>query len=88
MIPEGDGDLIEVDKAPTDPSVDFGISQLSAQLRYRWEIAPLSDLHVVYTRGSRLITTGDEDFEDFFREALTEPLVDIFVVKLRYRFGT
>jgi len=88
MVPLGDGDLIDVERLPTDPSVDFGISQLTAQLRYRWEIAPLSDLYVVYTRGSHLVTPGDDDFEDFFRAALTDPLVSVFVVKLRYRFGT
>ena len=88
QVPLGNGDLLAIDKDPTDPSADFGISRLSAQFRYRWEIAPLSDLFLVYTRGSRLITAGDDDFADFFREAVREPLVDVFVVKLRYRFGS
>ena len=87
-VPLGDGELLGRDKDPADPAADFGISRLSAQLRYRWEIAPLSDLFVVYTRGSRLISAGDEDFSDFFRDAVGEPLVDVFVIKLRYRFGS
>ena len=87
-IPLDEGFPEMIDRPLAEADADFGISQLSAQLRYRWEIAPLSDLFVVYTRGSKLVTGDEDDFEDFFRDALTEPLVDFFVVKLRYRFGT
>ena len=87
-IPLDEGFPEMIDRPLAEADADFGISQLSAQLRYRWEIAPLSDLFVVYTRGSKLVTGDEDDFEDFFRDALTEPLVDLFVVKLRYRFGT
>ncbi|MBT7370732.1 MAG: hypothetical protein HN816_08815 [Gammaproteobacteria bacterium] len=87
-IPSGDGSLIGTARDTGTLAGDFGISQLSTQLRYRWEIAPLSDLFIVYTRGSRLVSTGDDDFEDFFKQSLTEPQVNYLVVKLRYRFGT
>lgn len=87
-VPLGDGDLVRVNKEADDRTTDFGISQISVQLRYRWEIAPLSDLSVVYTRGSKLVTAGEDDFEDLFGDALNEPQIDLFVVKLRYRFGT
>ena len=72
-----------------DPSQDTGftISQLTAQLRYRWEIAPLSDLFVVYTRGSNLDNRIHDEFGNLFEDALMEPLIDLLVVKLRYRFG-
>ena len=72
-----------------DPSEDagFAISRLTAQLRYRWEIAPLSDLFVVYTRGSNLDNRVSDEFGDLFQDALFEPLIDLLVVKLRYRFG-
>ena len=86
-IPIGDGDLLPRVKGPGEPSDDFTISQLTAQLRYRWEIAPLSDLFVVYTRGSNLPDRGYDTFGDLFEDALTEPVIDMFVVKLRYRFG-
>ncbi len=75
---------------------DFTISRLTAQLRYRWQIAPLSDLFVVYTRGANLDNAYDLDdplamprdgFGELYRDAFTEPLIDLFVVKLRYRFG-
>ena len=50
-VPESPGDLIRRAKDPAAPRDDFTISRLTAQLRYRWEIGPLSDLFVVYTRG-------------------------------------
>jgi len=66
---------------------DFAISRLTTQLRYRWEIGPLSDLFVVYTRGSNLPNRVDDVFADLFDDALSTPIVDVYVVKLRYRFG-
>lgn len=73
------------------PDKDFGnvfpISRLTSQVRYRWEIAPLSDLFVVYTRGSNLYLDVFDDFASLLDQALNEPVIDTFVVKLRYRFG-
>ena len=77
-------------------SDDFTISRLIAQLRYRWQIAPLSDLFVVYTRGSNLPNAYDLDdplavprdsFGQLYSDAFADPLADLLVVKLRYRFG-
>ncbi len=79
-----------------EESDDFTISRLIAQLRYRWQIAPLSDLFVVYTRGSNLpnaydlddpIATPRDGFGQLYGDAFSDPLVDTLVVKLRYRFG-
>ena len=85
-IPEGGGKLTVRDE-PLE-SEDFAISRLVAQLRYRWEIGPLSDLFVVYTRGGNLPDRVDDGFSDLFLDAIAEPVVDVFVVKLRYRFGS
>lgn len=89
FLPEdGDGYLVPVQPGPEDRSRDFVINRMTVQLRYRWQIAPLSDLFVVYTRGSNVLdNTLDDDFGDIFYDALTEPVIDFFVVKLRYRFG-
>ena len=87
QVPLEPGKLIEVPKAPGAPTDDFTISRMTAQLRYRWEIGPLSDLFVVYTRGSNLEDRIDDEFGSLFDDALTEPIVSTFVVKLRYRFG-
>ena len=86
-VPLGDGHLVPYTPGPEDPSADFTISRLTAQLRYRWQIAPLSDLFVVYTRGSNLPDRGYATFADLFEDALNEPVIDALVVKLRYRFG-
>lgn len=87
-VPLGDGDLLRWMRDPADISVDdFTLSRLTAQFRYRWEIAPLSDLFVVFTRGSNVPDRVDDSFDRLFRDALTDPVIDLFVVKLRYRFG-
>jgi len=89
QVPATPGKLIATAKPPgaTD---DFSISQVSFQLRYRWELAPLSDLFVVYTRQSDVSTRlgSDPTFSDIFEQSMNRPLRDIFVIKLRYRFGT
>ena len=72
-----------------DETSDFSISRLSVQLRYRWEIAPLSDLFVVYTQNASLpSSTHGLGFASMFSETFDNPLAEQLVVKLRYRFGS
>lgn len=87
LVPGGDGELDPVSRPTGASSRDFTISRLTFQARYRWEIAPLSDLFVVYTRGSDVDSRPAASFERLLRDSWTEPLVDVLVVKLRYRFG-
>lgn len=87
MVPLTEGELVARDVDPEDGAEDFTISRLTAQLRYRWELGPLSDFFAVYTRGSNLPNPVDSSFGDLFFDALEEPIVDVFVMKLRYRFG-
>jgi hypothetical protein len=84
-IPEGGGSLVPATRTRDD--YDFTVSLLTAQLRYRWEIAPLTDLYVVYNRGNRLPYRAEDSFTDLFSDTLDDPIVDSFIVKLRYRFG-
>jgi hypothetical protein len=84
-VPLGDGPLVPTQR--TLPSHDFTASIVTAQLRYRWEIAPLTDLYVVYNLGNELPDDHLVPFSDLFGDALTSPIVESFVVKLRYRFG-
>ena len=88
LVPLGDGELDQDFATPADVNRDFSISRLTFQARYRWEIAPLSDLFVVYTRGSNVDSRPEDGFEDLARASWTERLVDVFVVKLRYRMGS
>ncbi|MDO8907529.1 MAG: DUF5916 domain-containing protein [Pseudohongiella sp.] len=73
----------------TQPKVskDFNVSRLSFQARYQWEIAPLSDLFLVYTRGSNLDPDFDGSFPTLLQEAWSERISETFVAKVRYRFG-
>ena len=92
LIPGEPGDLIPATK-PTGlgarNSYDFSVSQYSFQARYRWEIAPLSDIFLVYTRQADLRTAlGDATFNDLFETAWENPLADVLVFKIRYRFGS
>jgi hypothetical protein len=91
-IPGQPGDLIPVDK-PAGPgtrdSYDFSLSQYSFQARYRWEIAPLSDIFIVYTRqGDLPAALQEQSFGDVFNDAWDQPLVDVLVFKIRYRVGS
>ncbi len=88
LVPESAGSLITRLKDPSAGTDDFTISRMTAQARYRWEIGPLSDLFVVYTRGSNLDNRIDDDFGSLLVDALSEPIIDVLVVKLRYRFGS
>ena len=72
----------------TTGSDDFTISRMSFQARYRWEIAPLSDLFFVYTRGGNLARTFEDDYTGLFEHAWQDQIVDNWVVKLRYRLGS
>ncbi|GAB1261584.1 DUF5916 domain-containing protein [Aurantivibrio plasticivorans] len=89
-IPSSPGHLIEDALNPADESRQFSISNLNFQLRYRWEIAPLSDLFVVYTKNSneRYAPIEQGDFQDMLQSAYHNPSSEQLVVKLRYRLGS
>ena len=88
LSPAISGNLIAVAK-PTGPSDSFSISDMVFQARYRWEIAPLSDLFIVYSRTSDLSQALLNDkFDDLLDNAWQEPVGDQLVMKIRYRFGS
>lgn len=85
-IPEVPGDLQEIEK-PTEASEDFSISSMNFQVRYRWQVAPLSDVFLVYTKNGYDQTTN-ESFGRMFQTAWEDPLGEQLVLKVRYRVGT
>jgi hypothetical protein len=85
-LPEDSNELVAGPKSP-GPTDDFNISELNFQVRYRWQIAPLSDLFIVYTKGDSR-ETSVSDFGDLFRDSWSMPLGDQLVIKLRYRLGS
>jgi len=66
---------------------DFSLSNVAVQLRYRFEIAPLSDLYVVYSRGGDIFTdSSDAGFARQLSDAWHNRTADQLLVKMRYRF--
>lgn len=84
--PTRNRDLVEVDQHARTPG-DFSISQMNFQLRYRWQLAPLSDLFIVYNRNGNK-RDNLINFNEQFDNAWNDPLASQLVVKLRYRLGT
>ena len=84
-IPAGDGRLQPGTR--TLPDHNFTVSRLTTQLRYRWEIAPLSDFSLVFNLGNALPNQRSADFDDLFSDTFDNPTIDSIVAKLRYRFG-
>lgn len=87
-VPDGSTKLVSTGSATAERRDDFAVSQVKLQVRYRWEIAPMSDVFLVFTktaslRGMRDNSTG-ETFFDLLRDADNEN----FAAKFRYRFGT
>ena len=66
-------------------SSDFSISRATLQLRYRWEIAPLSDLFVVYTRTGTLNTIIQNSVTKTLRETVNERDTENVAIKFRWR---
>ena len=84
-VPEGGGVLVSADRILDNH--DFTVSRLTAQVRYRWEIAPLTDLFIVYNRGNQLPSQVGSNFESLLTDSFSDPVIDSFIAKLRYRFG-
>jgi hypothetical protein len=72
--------------ATSDHIDDFSLSTLGFQIRYRRELAPLSDLFVVYGRGGFLFREFQNDQLDSLRDSFSLRDSDQILVKISYRF--
>jgi hypothetical protein len=64
----------------------FSVSNLGLQLRYRFEIAPMSELFLVYGRGGfDLFQDDDRDVGRLFHDMTEVRDADQFLIKFRYR---
>jgi hypothetical protein len=73
---------------PSDvPVQDFSQSDTSLQIRYRYELAPLSEIYLVYTRGGFWDSedTGDSPGQ-LWRNAWDNVTAERVLAKIRYRF--
>ncbi|HET7358691.1 MAG TPA: DUF5916 domain-containing protein [Rhodanobacteraceae bacterium] len=72
--------------ATADPVDDFSVRNLGLQIRYRYELAPLSYLYVVYGRGGYLQDAESRDSTDLLSRSLGLRQDEQLLVKLSYRF--
>ncbi len=69
------------------PSSDFSVSDTALQLRYRYQLAPLSNIFLVYSRGGFFASErGDEGPRGLFQEGWDGLQVESVIAKIRYRF--
>lgn len=84
------GGRLQADQDPLPVDRGFNISRMNMQLRYHWELAPLSDMFVVYTRDAALPRSASRQrsFSEVFADTWREPVGEHLALKFRYRFGS
>ena len=73
--------------ASDEPVGSFGVRNLGLQIRYRYELAPLSYLYVVYGRGGYALDDLRRDTFSQFGNSFALRDDEQLLVKLDYRFG-
>jgi hypothetical protein len=79
---DNNGFLVSTNEAAD--SINLG--KLGFQIRYRYEIDPLSNIYLVYTRGGSYFFDDAADTSKIFRTTWQEPEGDVVSAKIRYRF--
>ena len=64
----------------------FDLGQLAFQVRYKYEIGPLSHFYAVYTRGGRHYEDDDVSVSKIISGTWDDPQEDRFTLKLRIKF--
>ncbi|MEL1263694.1 DUF5916 domain-containing protein [Pseudoxanthomonas putridarboris] len=72
--------------ATGEPVDDFSVRNLGFQVRYRYELAPLSYLYVVYARGGYEQRPTSDGVDDLLRDSFRLRDDEQLMVKLSYRF--
>ncbi|MBL4672565.1 MAG: hypothetical protein JKX81_09925 [Arenicella sp.] len=80
VLPRGDA------KRSSDSVDSFSFSTTALQVRYRYELAPLSNLFVVYSRGGNTNLDDTEGFGNLFSQSWENRNSSNIFVKLRYQF--
>jgi hypothetical protein len=70
----------------TDPVNDFSLRNLGFQIRYKYELAPLSDLYIAYVRGGFGFDEFSQNVGGLLGDAFKLRDTEQFFVKLSYRF--
>jgi hypothetical protein len=74
---------------PADDDIpDFSLRNLGFQIRYRYELAPLSNIYVVYSRGGFAFDENDNRSVDgLLGDTFSLRDSEQFLIKLSYRFS-
>ena len=71
----------------TSAAANFSLSDTALQVRYRYQLAPLSDIFLVYSRGGYFSSDeGDEGPGALIKEGWDGVQVESVIAKIRYRF--
>lgn len=81
--PGGRAQAVEPTGAPV---TDFSLRNLGFQVRYRYELAPLSHLYVVYGRGGYMLDEFSVGTDEQWRDSFSLRDSEQLLVKLSYRF--
>jgi len=72
--------------ATDEPVPDFSLRNLGFQVRYRYELAPLSNLYIAYVRGGFGFNDFSQDVGSLLGDAFSLRDSEQVLVKLSYRF--
>ena len=72
--------------ATDEPIPDFSLRNLGFQIRYRYELAPLSNLYIAYVRGGFGFNDFAQDVGSLLGDAFSLRVSEQLLVKLSYRF--
>ena len=65
----------------------FNLGEAAFQVRYKYELAPLSNLYIVYSQGGSIYEENiDSDSSSIIEDSWNNPSGKIFAIKLRLRF--
>lgn len=65
----------------------FNVGEAAFQIRYKYELAPLSNLYIVYSQGGNIFEENVEsDSLSIIEDSWNKPSGKIFAIKLRLRF--
>jgi hypothetical protein len=83
---DADGTPMPANDPVNDRIDDFSLRNLGFQVRYRYELAPLSDLYVVYGRGGYMLDEFSQSEASQLRDSFALRDSEQLLVKLSYRF--
>ncbi len=72
--------------ASNEPVSDFSLRNLGFQIRYRYELAPLSNLYIAYVRGGFGFNDMSQDVGSLLGDSFSLHDSEQLLVKLSYRF--